>query len=173
MTATPLPLPRPYLIQDADPRNPHPAPPVPRFTPRPQPVPGPRFTPRPQFTPHPQPAWPLPAAQRPAPGPSPARPVARPAPGSQPARQRPTRRAGRLARAISGDELRLPIMWGEFGTCIERYTHADALGERDLRGRALAAGWRYDLLGRLACPSCVQHDERFWMTRPPVPAQRY
>jgi hypothetical protein len=76
-------------------------------------------------------------------------------------------------RPVIGDELRIPIMWCEFGTCIERYTHADALGEQDLRGRALAAGWRYDLLGRLACPSCVQHDESFWMTRPPVPAQRY
>ena len=64
-------------------------------------------------------------------------------------------------------------MWCEFGTCIERYTHVEALGERDLRVRALAAGWRYDLLGRLACPSCVQHDETFWMTHPPVPARRY
>jgi len=64
-------------------------------------------------------------------------------------------------------------MWCEFGNCVERYTHVDALGERDLRGRALAAGWRYDLLGRLACPSCVQYDASFWITRPPVPARWY
>ncbi|HEX7160596.1 MAG TPA: hypothetical protein VF223_05080 [Trebonia sp.] len=95
-----------------------------------------------------------------------------PAPQQASAR-RPVRRYVRPERSVIGDELRIPIMWCEFGTCIERYTHVDALGEQDLRYRALVAGWRYDLLGRLACPSCVQHDEMFWMTRPPVPAQRY
>jgi hypothetical protein len=100
--------------------------------------------PRPQFTPRPQPA-------------PPPRFIPRQAP----------------VRPIIGDELRIPIMWCEFSTCIERFTHVDALGEQDLRDRALAAGWRYDLLGRLACPSCQQHDPTFWMTRPPVPAQRY
>ena len=110
--------------------------------------------PRPQFTPRPQPA---------------PRPRFIP---RQPAVRGPVRQYERPVRPIIGDELRIPIMWCEFGTCIERFTHVDALGEQDLRGRALAAGWRYDLLGRLACPSCQQHDPTFWMTRPPVPARR-
>jgi hypothetical protein len=139
-----VPLPRPYVDQAADPAQyPAPTPPRPQFTPRPQP----RFIPRQA------------PAQQPA--------------AQQPAARWPVRRRVPPVRPIIGDELRIPIMWCEFGTCIERYTHVDALGEQDLRYRALAAGWRYDLLGRLACPSCVQYDETFWITRPPVPAQRY
>jgi hypothetical protein len=84
-----------------------------------------------------------------------------------------TGRHHRSARAVIGDALRVPVLWCQFGSCIARYTHRDALGERDLRARALAAGWRYDALGRLACPSCVQHDPFFWMTRPPVPIRRW
>jgi hypothetical protein len=79
----------------------------------------------------------------------------------------------RTTRAVIGDAIRIPVLWCQFGSCIARYTHWDALGERDLRVRALAAGWRYDALGRLACPGCVQNDPFFWMTRPPVPAYRW
>ena len=147
MTAGHVPLPRPYVDGTADPQSPAEGPPRPRFSPQPHPVP--RFVPRP------------------------AEPASRQAPVRQPAARRPMRRRVPPVRPVIGDELRIPIMWCEFGTCIERYTHVDALGERDLRVRALAAGWRYDLLGRLACPSCVQHDETFWMTHPPVPARRY
>jgi len=75
--------------------------------------------------------------------------------------------------AIIGDEVRTPILWCEFGTCIERYTSRDALGERDLRARALAAGWCYDEPGRLACPGCAQHDPSFLGRRPPTPASQY
>jgi hypothetical protein len=188
MTTGSVVSPRPYVSQDTGPQyaappgpDPDPAPgpvpvPQPRFTPRPPPfprsrllpppVPGPRprFTPHPQVTPQPQ------APPRPRFIPRPDHPATRPAPA-------PARPAGwrheRPGRSVIGDELRIPIMWCEFGSCIERYTHADALGERDLRGRALTAGWCYDLLGRLACPACVQHDETFWASRPPVPAQRY
>ena len=71
-------------------------------------------------------------------------------------------------RAVIGDEIRIPFIWCEFGICDATYTHPDALGERDLRDRALAAGWRYDALGRRACPSCAQHDPTFWTARPPV-----
>jgi hypothetical protein len=74
--------------------------------------------------------------------------------------------------AIIGNELRIPILWCDFGRCVERYTHPDALGERDLRDRALTAGWRYDLLGRLACPSCLQRDATFWVVHPPAPGRR-
>jgi hypothetical protein len=73
-------------------------------------------------------------------------------------------------RAVIGDEIRIPFIWCEFGTCDATYIHPDALGERDLRDRALAAGWRYDALGRRACPSCAQHDPTFWPARPPVAA---
>ena len=75
--------------------------------------------------------------------------------------------------AIIGNELRIPILWCDFGSCVERFTHPDALGERDLRHRALTAGWRYDLLGRLACPSCLQRDATFWVVRPPAPVRRF
>jgi hypothetical protein len=68
--------------------------------------------------------------------------------------------------AVIGDEIRLPTLWCEFGRCIERYTHAEASGERDLRGRALEAGWRYDALGRLACPACVTGDTGFLASDP-------
>jgi hypothetical protein len=69
--------------------------------------------------------------------------------------------------AVIGDEIRIPTLWCEFGRCIERYTHAAASGERDLRGRALGAGWRYDALGRLACPACVAGDPEFLAAQPP------
>jgi hypothetical protein len=72
-------------------------------------------------------------------------------------------------RAVIGDGIRIPFIWCEFGTCDATYTHPDALGERDLRARALAAGWRYDALGRRACPSCAQRDPTFWTARPPAP----
>ncbi len=64
-------------------------------------------------------------------------------------------RRWRPLRAIIGDEIRKPILWCEFGDCIERYTAPDARGEGELRARALAAGWRYDAGGRLACPGCA------------------
>ena len=72
-------------------------------------------------------------------------------------------------RAIIGDATRVPILWCELGTCISRYTSRDAVGERDLRARAFAAGWRYDGADRLVCPSCVQHDPGFQAARPSWP----
>jgi hypothetical protein len=82
--------------------------------------------------------------------------------------RRPVVRRNPPARAVIGDSIRIPIVWCQFGSCIARYTHRGALGERDLRALALAAGWRYDALGRLACPDCAQHDSSFWATRPPA-----
>jgi hypothetical protein len=111
------------------------------------------------------PPRPLPAGvpRGPAPGSAPAAPP-------QPARLRlPAMRRWRPMRSIIGDEVRVPVLWCEFGACIARYTSRDALGERDLRARAQATGWRYDGLGRLACPSCVRHDPAF-RGRPPEPA---
>jgi hypothetical protein len=85
----------------------------------------------------------------------------------------PAMRRWRPMRAIIGDEVRVPILWCEFGSCIARYTSREVIGERDLRARALAAGWRYDALGRLACPSCVRHDPSFRVGRVPAPASQF
>jgi hypothetical protein len=75
-------------------------------------------------------------------------------------------RARITGRAVIGDELRIPIMWCEMGACISRYSYPAALGEADVRARAIGAGWRVDALGRLACPRCQQTDGRFWATHP-------
>jgi hypothetical protein len=77
------------------------------------------------------------------------------------------------ARAMIGDQLRMPVMWCELGSCISWYTHPAALGEADTRARAIAAGWRIDALGRLACPRCQQTDPGFWAARPVVPWDQY
>ncbi len=76
-------------------------------------------------------------------------------------------------RAVIGDELRIPIMWCEMGSCITWYTDPAALGEADTRARAIAAGWRIDALGRLACPTCQQTDPCFWTACPVTPWDRY
>jgi hypothetical protein len=75
-------------------------------------------------------------------------------------------RAQITARAVIGDELRMPIMWCEMGSCISWHSDPAALGEADIRARAIAAGWRVDALGRLACPRCQQSDGGFWATHP-------
>ena len=69
-------------------------------------------------------------------------------------------------RAAIGDELRIPLAWCEMGSCISHYTDPAALGEADIRTRAIAAGWRVDALGRLACPQCQQGDALFWTAHP-------
>jgi len=69
-------------------------------------------------------------------------------------------------RAPIGDELRIPLAWCEMGSCISHYADPAALGEADIRTRAIAAGWRVDALGRLACPQCQQGDPLFWTAHP-------
>lgn len=61
-------------------------------------------------------------------------------------------------RAKIGDELRLPLMWCDMPSCIQRHEAPAALGEADARARAIDAGWRIDALGRMACPRCQQAD---------------
>jgi hypothetical protein len=81
-------------------------------------------------------------------------------------------RAGRRAdveitvRAAIGDELRIPLAWCEMSSCISRHADPAALGEADIRTRAIAAGWRVDALGRLVCPQCQQGDSWFWTAHP-------
>lgn len=81
--------------------------------------------------------------------------------------------AGAAVRAVIGDQLRMPIMWCEMGSCISWHADRAALGEADTRARAIEAGWRIDALGRLACPRCQQTDAGFWASRPVVPWDRY
>jgi len=76
-------------------------------------------------------------------------------------------------RAVIGDDLRMPIMWCEMGSCISWHTDPSALGEADARARAITAGWRIDALGRLACPHCQQTDPAFWATSRVVRWDRY
>ena len=75
-------------------------------------------------------------------------------------------RARVTGRAVIGDELKIPIMWCEMSACIFRYSDPAALGEADIRARAIGAGWRVDALGRLACPRCQQSDGQFRATHP-------
>jgi hypothetical protein len=75
------------------------------------------------------------------------------------------------AQAVIGDQLRVPAVWCEYGSCISRFADSAALGESDIKSRALAAGWRQDAVGRLACPTCLQHDPTFQTSYPLVPRQ--
>jgi len=71
-------------------------------------------------------------------------------------------------RPLIGDQLRMPIMWCEMGSCISWHSDPAALGESDSRARAIGAGWRIDAFGRLACPQCQQTDPTFRSSRPVV-----
>jgi hypothetical protein len=82
------------------------------------------------------------------------------------ARGQMSARAQMSERAPIGDELRIPIAWCEMGSCISRYEDPVALGEADIRARAIAAGWRIDALRRLACPKCQQSDPWFRTVHP-------
>ena len=77
-------------------------------------------------------------------------------------------RAQMTERAPIGDQLRLPVAWCEMGACIWRHADRAALGEADIRARAILAGWRVDALGRLACPRCQQSCPGFRASRPVV-----
>ena len=57
-------------------------------------------------------------------------------------------------RAVLGDQIRRPTAWCEMAACLSRYDDPAALGEADIRARALGAGWRRDTAGRLLCPYC-------------------
>ena len=87
-------------------------------------------------------------------------------PGTTPGRARKKAPIEITERAAIGDELRIPLAWCEMGSCISHYTDQEALGEADIRARAIAVGWRVDALGRLACPQCQQADSWFWTAHP-------
>jgi hypothetical protein len=69
-------------------------------------------------------------------------------------------------RAAIGDQLRIPIAWCEMGSCISHHADRAALGEADIRARAISADWRIDALGRLACPRCQQSGAGFQASHP-------
>ena len=66
--------------------------------------------------------------------------------------------------AVLGDTIRRPAVWCEMPGCISRHDHPAALGQADIRARALAAGWYHDAVGRLVCPSCQQRNPDLWIT---------
>jgi hypothetical protein len=72
-----------------------------------------------------------------------------------------TGRVDLTERAVIGDKLRAPGVWCELTPCISHHIDPAALGEADVRERAVAAGWRHDALGRFTCPACQQTDPRF------------
>lgn len=74
-------------------------------------------------------------------------------------------------RAVIGDLLRELAAWCQIGGCIARHTDAAALGEADIRNKAVAAGWCVDLFGRMVCPSCRQRYP-VWSARPPAVRNR-
>ena len=89
------------------------------------------------------------------------------------ARAEAAARAEMTVRAVIGDQLRMPVMWCEMGSCISWHADPAALGEADARARAIGAGWRIDAFGLLACPRCQQTDPGFWATGPVVLWDRY
>jgi len=105
-----------------------------------------RTSERQRWVPHPRAgrlhrAWAPGIAQpRPPEGPMSADPLAGPVASTQ--------------RAVLGDQIRRPTAWCEMAACISRYDDSAALGEADIRARALGAGWRHDTAGRLICPYC-------------------
>ncbi len=78
-----------------------------------------------------------------------------------------------IVRAVIGDQLRMPMMWCEMGSCISWHADPAALGEGDARARAIGAGWRIDAFGRLACPRCQQTEPGFRASHPVVRWDRY
>jgi hypothetical protein len=71
-------------------------------------------------------------------------------------------------RAVIGDKIRQPAVWCQIGACISRHTDPAAIGEADIRIRAIASGWCLDAFGRLVCQSCQQLHP-VWSARPPAP----
>jgi hypothetical protein len=132
--------------------------------------PGPVNLARPQAPAEPVygPAEPYYGPTEPAYGPAePAYGPAEPDHGPAEAHPRPT------VRALIGDQLRMPVMWCEMGSCISWHADPAALGERDMRARAIGVGWRIDALGRLACPRCQQTDPNFRPCHQVVPWDRH
>ncbi len=67
-------------------------------------------------------------------------------------------RAGVAARTVIDDQLQMPITSCQIGSHISWHADMAALGEAGTRARAIAADWRIDPVGRLACPRCQQTD---------------
>jgi hypothetical protein len=104
---------------------------------------------------------------------APARTAAPAVPARPAAPAAPPGLAGATVRAVIGDQLRMPVMWCEMGSCASWHADPAALGEADTRARAIAAGWRIDALGRLACPRCQQTHPGFRAPSQDVPPDRH
>jgi hypothetical protein len=112
------------------------------------------------------------AVAAPAAAATPARTVNPAGPARPAAAAAPAGPAEATARAVIGDQLRMPIMWCEMGSCISWHADPEALGEADARARAIGAGWRIDAFGRLACPRCQRTDPGYRAARQVVPWER-
>ena len=94
-----------------------------------------------------EPAAAMPGQEAPGPGPllqrRPSRPLPRPGPlpplsPTRPAAPAaPAGPAGAAERAVIGDQLRMPVMWCEMGSCVSWHADPAALGEADARARAI------------------------------------
>ena len=104
---------------------------------------------------------------------APARTAAPAVPAGPGAPAVPAGPAGATVRAVIGDQLRMPVMCCEMGSCVSWHGDPAALGEADARARAIDAGWRIDALGRLACPRCQQTDPGFRASSQVVPCDRH
>src|SRR5215468_1433564 len=87
-------------------------------------------------------------------------------PGTVPASDSRAPGPSTAERAVTADPLRIPLVWCALAQCISHHTNPAALGEADIRARALSAGWRFDRLGRLTCPECQQSSPWFWPAHP-------
>jgi hypothetical protein len=58
------------------------------------------------------------------------------------------------------------MVWWEVVSGVSHHTDPAALGEADIRARAISDGWRIDALGRLACPKCQQSGPSFRASHP-------
>lgn len=80
--------------------------------------------------------------------------------------------AALAAQAVIGNGLRVPVARCEAGSCGAQYADPAALGEADIRARAIDGGWREDLAGLLTCPGCQRRapwPDAFRPVRPAAP----
>ena len=130
-------------------------------------APGQRASARPEALAGPCCLQPRPPRPLPPPGPLPLLSQPGPLPDA------PAGPAGAAVRAVIGDQLRMPVMWCEMGSCISWHADPAALGEANTRAPRSPPAGGIDALGRLACPQCQQNDPRYRAARPVVPRDRY
>ena len=95
-----------------------------------------------------------------------------PIPAAEPGRLRADPLTDPIAiteQPVLGDQIRRPLAECEIARCAGRYEDPVAVGEADVRARAVGAGWRHDAVGRLVCPACQRRPDA-WAAYPADPA---